>query len=81
MYDSNRHKNLNSTSPMTRQEEDTETVNHHFWNCTHVRHPPDEQLRHSDISIAVIIGSLSPLEPSLQVSTDTLVPLQSEKTC
>ena len=30
---------------------------------------------------AVIIGSLSPLEPSLQVSTDTLVPLQSEKTC
>ena len=50
MYDSNRHKNLNSTSPITRQEEDTETVNHHFWNCTHVRHPPDEQLRHSDIS-------------------------------
>ena len=35
---------------MTRQEEDTETVNHHFWNCTRVRHPPDEQLRHSDIS-------------------------------
>ena len=31
--------------------------------------------------VAVIIGSLSPLEPSLQVSTDSKVPLYSEKTC
>ena len=31
--------------------------------------------------IAVIIGSLSPLEPLLQLSTDSQVPLYSEKTC
>lgn len=31
--------------------------------------------------VAVIIGSLSPLGPSLQVSTDSQVPLYSEKTC
>ena len=31
--------------------------------------------------VAVIIGSLSPLEPSLQISTDSQIPLYSEKTC
>ena len=33
------------------------------------------------IAVIIGIGSLSPLEPSLQLSTDSQVPLSSEKTC
>lgn len=33
------------------------------------------------IAVIIGIGSLSPLEPSLQLSTDSQVPLYSEKTC
>ena len=34
-----------------------------LWNCTHFRHPPDEQLRHVDVSFlaTTIICSLSTL--------------------